>query len=61
MSPTWRKAPQSDDYGNCIELAALAGAVAIRDSKAPDVGHLILTPRAFVRLLAHVRQGSVSR
>ncbi|TDB97469.1 DUF397 domain-containing protein [Actinomadura sp. 7K534] len=56
----WRKSTRSDDYGNCIELAALPDAIAIRDSKAPDTGHLTLTPRAFARLLAHARQAGSS-
>ncbi|TDD79641.1 DUF397 domain-containing protein [Actinomadura darangshiensis] len=51
----WRKSTRSDDHGNCVELAALPHAIAIRDSKAPDTGHLTLAPRAFAALLAQVK------
>ncbi|TDE32530.1 DUF397 domain-containing protein [Actinomadura sp. 6K520] len=61
MSPAWRKSSQSDETGGqCVELADLSGAIAIRDSKAPDSGHLTLTPRAFARLLARARQDAGS-
>ncbi|MFC4905784.1 DUF397 domain-containing protein [Actinomadura gamaensis] len=37
----WRKSSHSgSDHGQCVELADLGGRVWIRDSKAPDHGHL---------------------
>lgn len=40
---TWKKARRSDEKGgNCVELAALPNAVAVRDSKHPEAGHLTL-------------------
>jgi hypothetical protein len=40
---TWRKARRSDEQGGeCVELAAVPGAVAVRDSKHPEAGHLTL-------------------
>lgn len=57
QTPAWRKATRSDDHGNCIELAALPNAIAVRDSKAPEAGHLSLAPVDFVGLLARLRQG----
>ncbi|GAA4323357.1 DUF397 domain-containing protein [Actinomadura luteofluorescens] len=53
---TWRKSTHSDETGGqCVELAALPHAVAIRDSKAPDAGHLTLTPHAFADLLTRAK------
>ncbi|QXJ22687.1 DUF397 domain-containing protein [Actinomadura graeca] len=54
-TPTWRKPKASEDHGNCVELAALPHAVAIRDSKAPDGGRLTLTRSTFATLLTQVK------
>lgn len=46
---TWRKASRSgENGGNCVELAGLPGAVAVRDSKDPD-GPVLLLTRAALR------------
>jgi hypothetical protein len=39
---TWRKSRYSNasGNGNCVEVARLASAVAVRDSKAPTAGLL---------------------
>ncbi|NDU76414.1 DUF397 domain-containing protein [Actinomadura sp. DSM 109109] len=59
---TWRKSTHSDETGgHCVELAALTHAVAVRDSKAPDAGHLTLTPGAFADLLTRAKQDSLPR
>lgn len=34
----WRKASSCHANGTCVELAALAGRIAVRDAKNPD-GH----------------------
>ncbi|MES9602871.1 MULTISPECIES: DUF397 domain-containing protein [Actinomadura] len=40
----WRKSSHStSNGGNCVELADVAGAVAVRDSKDPDGPVLLLT------------------
>lgn len=52
----WRKSSYSgtkEDH-DCVEVALGRKAVAVRDSKQPDGGHLTLTPAAFRALLAHV-------
>jgi hypothetical protein len=50
----WRKSTRSGGSGgNCVEVADnLCGVVAVRDSKDPDGGALVLAPaqwNAFVR------------
>jgi hypothetical protein len=46
---TWRKASRSgENGGDCIELADVAGVVAVRDSKDPD-GPVLLLTRASLR------------
>nr|WP_301176411.1 DUF397 domain-containing protein [Actinomadura geliboluensis] len=45
----WRKSTHSgSNGGNCVELAAVTGAVAVRDSKDPD-GPVLLLTRAALR------------
>ncbi|MCP3817390.1 DUF397 domain-containing protein [Streptomyces sp. A3M-1-3] len=44
----WRKSSYSDDKGGeCVEVAPLDDAVAIRDSKRPDGPVLTVSPSAF--------------
>ncbi|MFR9727280.1 DUF397 domain-containing protein [Streptomyces sp. MS19] len=48
----WRKSSYSDGSGgNCVEIAVLGGAVAVRDSKAPDQPHLLIPRDRFTALL----------
>lgn len=61
MKLQWRKPARSEDHGNCVELAALPHAVAIRDSKAPDAGHLNLTRRAFADLVTRAKLDRLPR
>ncbi|SNT61195.1 protein of unknown function [Actinomadura meyerae] len=60
MITRWRKSAWSDDYGNCVELAGLSDAIAIRDSKAPRDPHLTLTRQAFAALIDHIKRGELS-
>jgi hypothetical protein len=52
----WRKAKRSgEEGGNCVELAALAQVVLVRDSKDPDGPRLVLSREAFGSFVAVLR------
>lgn len=54
----WREAARSAHNGGCVEVAAsLPGVAAIRDSKRPEGGALIVGRPAFAAFLADVRGG----
>ncbi|GAA3930207.1 hypothetical protein GCM10023085_09440 [Actinomadura viridis] len=57
-APVWRKSSRSTEgtTGDCVELADLSGLIGVRDSKAPNTGHLTLTPATFGNLLTHLKQ-----
>ncbi|MFC9972244.1 DUF397 domain-containing protein [Spirillospora sp. NPDC127200] len=52
----WRKASRSSAEGdNCVELAAVPGVVALRDSKAPHEGSICLSREDFRRFARVVK------
>lgn len=54
----WRKSSYSGhDGGDCVEVAALPGAVAVRDSKNPAGPVLTLTSGQWRALLDHIKAG----
>ncbi|RKS77112.1 uncharacterized protein DUF397 [Actinomadura pelletieri DSM 43383] len=59
MPVQWRKSTHSSgvDDQHCVELGRLASGVGVRDSKAPETGHLALTAAQFAVLLAELKQG----
>jgi len=56
-SAIWRKASKSSGGGsNCVEISFLPGTVAIRDSKNP-AGGALLVPRSVFRDLLRILKG----
>jgi hypothetical protein len=55
---TWRKSSHSgEDGGQCVELADLAAAVGVRDSKNPHGPHLYFSRAELARLIGRVKVG----
>ena len=55
-APRWRKSSHSGgDEGACIELAALPGAVAVRDSKDPGGPALTFLRATFQTLITRLK------
>ncbi|GAA2424804.1 DUF397 domain-containing protein [Actinomadura vinacea] len=56
----WRKASYSgtSEGTDCVELASLTDGVGLRDSKAPQEGHLTIEPHAFAILLTKIKAGT---
>jgi Domain of unknown function (DUF397) len=55
----WRKASYSGGGNNCVEVARAGGtaAVAVRDSKNPDGGHLIFGADAWEAFITDIKHG----
>ncbi|MGP3925440.1 DUF397 domain-containing protein [Streptomyces sp. 8N616] len=54
----WRKSSYSSDTGgDCVEVAAMPHAIAIRDSKNPDGPALTFTPAAFAAFVTAAATG----
>jgi hypothetical protein len=54
----WRKATRSQGNGECVEVAFLDGAVAMRDSKSREHGPvLVFTPAGWDSFLDGARNG----
>ncbi len=51
----WRKSTRSNGDGNeCVEVAFVSGAVALRDSKNPGGGALVLPSTGLLALREHL-------
>lgn len=56
----WRKSSRSHEQGQCVELAQnLPGISAIRDSKAPEQGALVLTKAQLHTFLHNIKTGQL--
>jgi hypothetical protein len=57
MTYKWRKSSYSGgNEGNCVEVAHnQTGAIAVRDSKSPDGGHLVLSRSEWQRFAAKIK------
>ncbi len=53
----WRKSSRSGSGNNCVEVADLAGARALRDSKDPTGPALVVPVAQFAAFTAGVRAG----
>ncbi|MEU8804862.1 DUF397 domain-containing protein [Spirillospora sp. NPDC048819] len=55
---TWRKSTRSNGAGgNCVEVADLETTIGVRDSKAPESGHLTFSRHAWTAFMARTRAG----
>lgn len=60
MDEQWRKSSKSDNTGGqCVEVADLAAAVAVRDSKDPDGPKLIFGSSAWQAFATQVKNGTL--
>ncbi|MDG4798829.1 DUF397 domain-containing protein [Micromonospora sp. WMMD1082] len=58
---TWRKSTRSGANGNCVEVAQLTGAIALRDSKDPSGSALVFTPDGWAAFIEGAKDGEFDR
>lgn len=57
----WRKATASQGNGECVEVAFVPNAVAMRDSKDPQGPVLAFTPKEWDAFLSGAKDGEFDR
>jgi Domain of unknown function (DUF397) len=57
----WHRSSYSSANGQCVEVASVAGAIAVRDSKNPGGPELIFTRQAWVAFVEGVKAGPAAR
>ncbi|WP_434739285.1 DUF397 domain-containing protein [Micromonospora sp. SH-82] len=58
---TWRTSTRSGANGNCVEVAQLTNAVALRDSKDPSGPALVFMSREWVAFIEGAKDGEFDR
>ncbi|WP_242883314.1 DUF397 domain-containing protein [Actinomadura litoris] len=57
---TWRKSSYSGGGGSdgqeCVEVAEVRSGIGLRDSKAPEAGHLSVRRTSFAALVARLKR-----
>ena len=53
----WRKSSRSNGQGQCVEVARLDQAIAVRDSKDPSGPALTFTPAEWAAFIAGAKDG----
>lgn len=57
VAPAWRKSDRSATQGECVEIAAIAEKVAVRDSKNPSGSMLTFATEEWRTFARHVKAG----
>jgi hypothetical protein len=57
----WHKSSFSSASGQCVEVAPVAGTIAVRDSKDPDGPELVFTRQAWAAFVDGVKAGPAAR
>jgi hypothetical protein len=57
----WRKSSRSNGQAECLEVARFSSAVAVRDSKNPNGGALVVTPAEWAMFVDDVKNDAFTR
>lgn len=57
QGPAWRTSRRCTPDQQCVEVAPIAGEVAVRDSTDPEGPHLHVRPRAWREFVGRVKNG----
>jgi hypothetical protein len=58
MYTNWRKSSYSLSNGNCVEVGAGQGMVAVRDSRDPEGPTVGVSPRAWIEFTEQVKRAT---